>query len=459
MDISDMMMAQQAETLRLSKAYEQAIEIFEQLLQKYPDNAWVYAHLGAIYGEVMDYGKAEDYLTEAIKKSNNYFWAHAQLGENYRLQAIANNRNKEDIEQAIEHFKWALDAEKIEDSNYAWALAHLGATYRLKMTSDLVGLSRNLIDKQSKEDALNCLNRALELMPTYAWAWGMRATVYRLAQEYEDSYWDLEVETVIAPEIGVLQNSPSPVPFLETRRVNLHEHALLSFYMTKRESEIQKKDRHYGRALAFAKQALIVQPNELIAQLIFTVIQAHQKKEQPGGIQPKDLDKLNKKISKFFEYGESEFSTICQRVLRNLIKVDRVDPQYLETIRDKSKEAGKEHKLAKLILNDVIDYPDKDLDRNPQLWVWKNYALTQTCTIVLFLLSDLGYVLADNKDIGAPEPYRLLSQAINPYYTWERVYQTPVHSDKERLTAYEVLLKKVNLDSFYQGGKLQANTM
>jgi hypothetical protein len=106
----------------------------------------------------------------------------------------------------------------------------------------------------------------------------------------------------------------------------------------------------------------------------------------------------------------------------------------------------------------VIEYPDKDVDPDPQLWVWKNYALTQTCSIVLFLLSDLGYVLA-NKDIGDPRPYRLLSQAINVYYTWERVYQTPVHSHEERLTAYKVMLNNLNLESVYQGGQIQANTM
>jgi tetratricopeptide (TPR) repeat protein len=71
----------------LSGAYEQAIEIFEQL-QMYSDNAWVNAHLGATYYHVMDYGKAEHYLKKAIDKNDRYFWAHAQLGETYRLRAI-----------------------------------------------------------------------------------------------------------------------------------------------------------------------------------------------------------------------------------------------------------------------------------------------------------------------------------------------------------------------------------
>ena len=125
MNEQDRAIGQRAETLRLSGAYDQAIEIFEQLLQKYPDNAWVNAHLGAIYCQLMDYGQAKDYLNKAIANNDKYLWAHAQLGETYRLLAIVNNRNQEYIARAIEHFKTSLDAEKPENSNYAWALAHL----------------------------------------------------------------------------------------------------------------------------------------------------------------------------------------------------------------------------------------------------------------------------------------------------------------------------------------------
>jgi tetratricopeptide (TPR) repeat protein len=433
MNRNDQMIAQRAETLRLSKAYEQAIEIFEQLLQKYPDNAWVKAHLGATYRELMDYGKAEHYLTEAIGQSNNYFWAYAQLGEIYRLLAIVNNRNEKYIERAIEHFKKALNAEKPEDSNYAWALAHLGATYRLRMTSDIELLSTNQIDRQSKEEALNCLNRALELIPTYAWAWGMRATVYRLAQEYEDSYWDLEVETVIAPEMGVLQNSPSPVPFLETRRVNLHEHALLSFYMTKRENETQKKDRHYGRAIAFAKQALILQPGDLIAQLILTVIEANQKKERQGGSlsDSNDINNIKKKLKKFFEDAESELFEICKKVLRHLINVEGVSVDNWGSIME---DAEEEHQLTQLVRKDVIEDSTSDVGEEPQLWLWKNFALTETCSSVLFLLGDLSHILKEDSIIDTAEHYRDLALIINPYYTLERLYQTPALSEEERST-------------------------
>jgi len=460
MDINDQMIAQRAETFRLSKAYDKAIEIFEQLLQKYPDNAWVNAHIGATYNDLMDYGKAEHYLKKAIKK-DEYLWAHAQLGETYRLRAIAENRKPEYLDSAIENFKKALNAEKPEESNYAWALAHLGATHRLEMTRKLQLLSTNKIHIPSKEEALKCLNRAIELIPTYAWAWGMRATVYRLSQEYEDSYWDLEVETVISPEMGVLQNSPSPVPFLATRRVNLHEHALLSFYLTKKEEHQTKKeehqkrkDKHYGRAIAFAQQALILQPGDLIAQLILTVIEANQKKEQHRGkpLPDPDIENFQAKLQRFFEDGESEFSEICKNVLRQQIRAKQTKFKILNQIKEK---AGNDHKLTQLILKHVEDDPSSKVDEKALLWLWKNFALTETCSIVLFLLSDLIEIIeipAEDPTTKKPktsktaQPYRELAAAINRYYTGERLYQTPVISEEQRGTIFGKFLVGLQLE-------------
>ncbi len=437
MNQNDLIIAQKAETLRLSGAYEQASKIFEELLKCYPDNAWVNAHLGATYYELMNYGEAECYLKKAIKENDLYFWAHAQLGETYRLWAIAENRDQQYLECAIEHFHKALNAKTIEEaieSNYAWALAHLGAIYRLKMTSAAIKLqsllTKDNIDKPSKKDALKCFNRAIELIPTYTWAWGMRATVYRLAQEYEDSFWDLEVETVIAPEIGILQNSSSPVPFLETRRINLHEHALLSFYLTKNEEDQERKDRHYGRAIAFAQQALILQPGDLIALLILTVIEANQKKER-GCLSENDKNNIQAILKRFFEDGELEFPEICKKVLRHIICVppEQIEEKIniLKMIRN---TAGEKDNLTQLILNDVIDNPRLNVGEEPQLWLWKNYALTQTCSNVFFLLSDINLILKGG--ITTSDPYLTLAMTINPYYAGERLYQTPVSSNDER---------------------------
>lgn len=450
MDPNDLIIAQRAETLRLSKAYEDAIKIFEELLKCYPDNAWVNAHLGATYYQLMNYGKAECYLNKAIEENDQYLWAHAQLGETYRLRAIAENRKQQYLDCAIEHFNTALNAETTEKSNYAWALAHLGATYRLKMTLNLQQLLNEedidqQIDKESKEKALKCFNKAIELIPTYTWAWGMRATVYRLAQEYEDSFWDLGVETVIAPEIGVLQNSSSPIPFLETRRINLHEHALLSFYLTKNEEDQERKDRHYGRAIAFAQQALILQPGDLIALLILTVIEANQKKEKQGGSLSKsnDIENVEAKLSRFFEDGESEFSEICQKVLRYIISVqsETVKTEILNNLTSISTSisdtSGEKYKLIRLILKNVIeDNRNLNVDKEKaQLWLWKNYALTQTCSSILFLLSDLINILEGIID-NTLNPYGKLALIINPYYAGERFFQTPALSRDQRVNIF-----------------------
>jgi len=433
------LLAQRAETLRLSGAYEQALEIFQQIQS--PDNAWVNAHLGATYHQMMDYENAITYLEKAIAKNDQYPWAHAQLGEVYRLRAIVNNRDLNDINQAIEHFQKALGSDDPQKSEYAWALAHLGATYRLKMTRDINVLKTRIDQRQSQEDplqpskgdALKCFNRAIELIPTYAWAWGMRGTIYRLAQEYEDSYWDLEVETVIAPEIGVLQSSPSPVPLLETRRINLYEHALLSFYMTKRTDDQQKKNRHYGRAIAFAQQALNVQPSDLIAHLILTVIEANQKKEKQGGSlsDPNDINSIKEKVGKFFKDAESEFFEPCKTVLRHRISVNQLQVNDLAQIRN---EAGEEHKLTQFVLKDVIENPNLGIANDPKLWLSKNFALTEACSNVLFLLSGLSYILKGDPVIGKAQPYRDLATTSNIFYAQERFYQTPVLPEEERST-------------------------
>ncbi|EGJ32321.1 MULTISPECIES: tetratricopeptide repeat protein [Moorena] len=447
MDYNDQMNAQRGETFRLSGAYEQAIKIFKELQSKYPDNAWVNAHLGTTYYQLMNYDQAEKYLNTAIEKNDKYLWAHAQLGETYRLRAIVENRKKEYVDSAIKHFQTALDNQEPTNSNYAWALAHLGATYRLKMfkisqkvkeelnkeleKGHVEFLKKIIIDEDSKNNALACLNRAIELIPTYTWAWGMRATVYRLVQEYEDSHWDLSVEIVIAPESQVLQFSPSPVPFLESRRLDLYEHALLCFYLTKIKDE-DKKERYYGRAIAYAQKALMVQPGDLIAYLILTVIEAQQNKEKLEDINDDIIEKFNT----FIKNAKLPFSEVCQTVLRYQISANKFTTNQIKAIIEY--DNAYEHPLTKLVLNDVINNPHIDsIDsaeecEEAQLWLWKNFALTETCSNVLFLLSDLSVLLEEDSIIGTANLYRDIGFRINSYYTIERVFQTPVLSDIER---------------------------
>lgn len=467
MDNNTWALAQKAETLRLSGAYEQAIEIFKELQSKYKYNAWINAHLGTTYYQLMDYGKAEKYLKKAVKKNHKYLWAHAHLGETYRLRSITENdkeQKKESIKSAIRHFKTALAHKAPENSNYGWALAHLGATYRLKITLDKKKLAKNEIDEQSKQQALNYLNRAIELIPTYAWAWGMRSTVYRLAKEYEESLWDLGVETQISPDMETLQNSYYPVSSLVSRRVSLYEHAFLFFYMTKREDNSEKKERYYSGATACTQQVLILKPGDLIGQLILKVIEGTQKKEE---------DKLNQKFRKeckiLIQKIDAKLAEICKAVLIYMIKAEPKTKKKLEMLAKEECMSG--HKLKKLVDDVLNNFPNniepKNIEPNniepnnpdinnpklnnpkikaeAQLWLWQNFAWVEGSASTLSFLADLSQILRyydqHYDDItGEPLPYLELSLIIYDQYALERLYQTPALSEAERVKTLKKLL-------------------
>ena len=460
----DWALAQKAETLRLSGAYRQAIEIFRELRsqKKYEENPWVNAHLGATYCQLMNYELAAALLLDVTEKHQKYFWAHAQLGEIYRLWAIVENRNEHYVEDSIACFTTAING-KPEQSNYAWALAHLGATYRLKMTGNIEQLIKNQIDPESKQEALKCLNRAIELIPAYTWAWGMRASVYRLAQEYENALWDLAVETIISQETEVLQNSSSPISGLESKRSNLHEHAMLAFYLTKTNKKDQQedhKDRNYSRSRAYAQQALIINPGDQIAKLMLIVIEANKKKEklekEGKSLSKQDIDDIKEELDNtFFVDGDPEIFNKCQNLLRHLVAVGRVSKKKLRDIRDR---AGMESILAEFVLvEDLIEGSDADASEEPEKWLWKHFALTQTCTTVMTLLSDLSSLLKGDASIGKAKPYRDLSLAINAFDSLERLYQTPALSEGERSTTLETLNKEPLLETVKQKRKTKLN--
>jgi tetratricopeptide (TPR) repeat protein len=328
----------------------------------------------------------------------------------------------------------------------------LGATYRLYITDGIIQCLRgkpisqqlntekfsgqeNITQQAGK--ALKCLNRAIELMPTYAWAWGMRSTVYRLDQDYENSFWDVEVEAAIAPNIEIMQRSPSPVPFLKSGRVSLYEHAFLSFYLTKKVEKLEDKKRHYLRASAFLQQALILSPGDLMAKLILTIIEANQKKEEGGSLEPAYIKNIQGKLERFFEYTEMEFCQKCKKLLRHLINVPEASVS-IEQLKSINSDAEEGHKLKKLVLEDVIKQPDLGVKKTEaQLWLWENFTLTETYSYVLFFLGEVSHLLGSKSNIGTKMPYLQLAFLINPYYCTERLYQTPVFSDKERAEIFK----------------------
>jgi len=94
--------------------------------------------------------------------------------------------------------------------------------------------------------------------------------------------------------------------------------------------------------------------------------------------------------------------------------------------------------LTELVLKDVLQQPDLNVtEREAQLWVWKNFALTEVCSSVLLLLGDLIEILGDASNIGTAKSYRHLAAIIHPYYFVERLYQTPVLSEPARFKIME----------------------
>jgi hypothetical protein len=281
-------------------------------------------------------------------------------------------------------------------------------------------------------------------MPTYAWAWGMRATIYRLAQDYNNSFWDVEVEALTAPNMEIMQQSSSPVAFLKSGRVSIYEHAFLSFYLTKNESDLDEKKRHYVRASAFLQQALILSPGDLMAKLILTIIEANQKQEEKGSLRRDDIKKIQKKLELFFEDTEVEFCQKCTKVLRNQINVPEPSVSR-DQLRGIDRYAEKEHKLKKRVLEEVINDTKSGVGKDPQLWLWKNFALTETYSYVLFFLGEVSHLLGNKSNIGTERPYLELAFLINPYYSTERLYQTPVFSDEKRAEIFKELQDGIGL--------------
>jgi len=143
-------LAYQAETYRLSKNYENAL----------------------------------DYFTEAIKYNPNYAWAYAHRGETYRL--IPNYDN------AVRDFSKA-----IERAPSAWNFAHRGATYRVMGT-----------DYQTQ--ALQDLNQAINLLPDYPWALAHRAETYVVNRNYKASLTDLR-KVITLDENNIIFGGEYPI--------------------------------------------------------------------------------------------------------------------------------------------------------------------------------------------------------------------------------------------------------
>lgn len=194
---------QRAEALRLMGEYDDAIGMFDKAIKNAEEKpekprriAWTYAHRGEAYFQrgltKKDYEDAEydffheneeaeddgsaisDFNTALERVGNNYAWAHAHLGEVYRIKAY--HVVEEEDGDAVEQYQLAIDSfDKAikQDPHYAWALAHRGATI-CNARGDIGGY----------KEALSNLKYADELMgDEYAWAKAYKAVAYALLGE------------------------------------------------------------------------------------------------------------------------------------------------------------------------------------------------------------------------------------------------------------------------------------
>jgi tetratricopeptide (TPR) repeat protein len=70
------------------KKYNEAINAFTYLTEKYPTLPEPFNNLALIYIELGDYGKAQKFLESALKINPEYFTAYINLGDLYSKRAL-----------------------------------------------------------------------------------------------------------------------------------------------------------------------------------------------------------------------------------------------------------------------------------------------------------------------------------------------------------------------------------
>ena len=149
----------------LNKAkYDQAISVFNKVIDKEPQYAEAYRGLGIVYNNKGDLDQAIVEFNKAIELFPDFAEALHDRGR------IFNSQEEED--KAISDFSQAL----IIDPNYIEAYRDRGGLY----------------SKQGKIDqALSDYNKAIEIDPYYSEAYQSRAEAYFAKQEYDKSWEDV----------------------------------------------------------------------------------------------------------------------------------------------------------------------------------------------------------------------------------------------------------------------------
>jgi tetratricopeptide (TPR) repeat protein len=165
--------AGRGETYRLMERYDEALADFNCAIELEPDYTWAIACRGETYRGMERYEEALANFDRVIELMPDYVWAIASRGETRQLI--------ERYEEALADFNRAIEL----DPDYAWAIALRGKTYR---------------QIERYDDALVDFNRAIELDPDYTWAIAFRGETYRLMKRYDAALADFNHAIELKPD-------------------------------------------------------------------------------------------------------------------------------------------------------------------------------------------------------------------------------------------------------------------
>ncbi|MRG92328.1 tetratricopeptide repeat protein [Polyangium spumosum] len=180
---------QQAEMLRTSGLYADAIDCFTAWLAHNANDSWSLAHRGAARAALGDHRGAIADLDLAIEmRRGRYPWAFAQKGEAHRVYVrdslpwIEENlpRIEQEIDRSLASFAEAIK----QSSGYAWAYAHKGAMHAVAsfIYKRMPGMSGDA--GRHFSEGSRCFEKAAELNGAYAWAIAFHALLHATNEDF-----------------------------------------------------------------------------------------------------------------------------------------------------------------------------------------------------------------------------------------------------------------------------------
>ena len=233
--------ARKGRTLRILGRYEDALEAYDRALQLNPRFAWAWTGKGQVLEQLGQLERALAAHQTATELQPDNVWAWYNLAEtHYTLQ---------DYSAAMKMLDRALQA----DPHHAESWAKRGQVLR--------ALGRY-------PEALNAYNRALELNPPYAWAWNGKGLTLKAMGRYEEALEAFEQATRYQPRevwhwynqaellVEIERYRDALAPTLQATRI-APDHA----YSWAKLGQVLRYLERYDEALDAYNQALRLKPD------------------------------------------------------------------------------------------------------------------------------------------------------------------------------------------------------